>query len=150
MCAVVRAKHLELVDSLILFWLFNDSRPIAVFKASFIWIMLAPFVPFKRRLLPCLNITVGPVNSLLHAVHGGVVGGSSRYDRSKWRYVSWKTRRPIDSIVSQLLYVKLIFVGGKPDNSYVIAHAHFLIPQPYIPSPSTDPESLQKGLLVKN
>ena len=44
----------------------------------------------------------------------------------------------------------LTFVGDKPDHPYVITPTHFLIPQSEIPSPITDPESLQKGLLVKN
>ena len=44
----------------------------------------------------------------------------------------------------------LTFVGDKPDYLYVITPAHFFIPQPDIPSPITDPESLQKGVLVKN
>ena len=33
----------------------------------------------------------------------------------------------------------LTFVGDKPDYPYVISPAHFLIPQPEIPSPITDP-----------
>ena len=59
-----------------------------------------------------------------------------------------------------LCYVKLSFVSildctlsdkpDKPDYPYVNTPAHFIIPQPDTPSPITDPESLQKGLLVKN
>ena len=44
----------------------------------------------------------------------------------------------------------LTCVRDKPDDPYVITPAHFLIPQPEIPSPITDPEFLQKGFLVKN